>query len=645
MKQVYIHVNIMLIASLFTSYQILNAHELRTLKGTLVEHIHREDTGWCGWYWDPIYGWEWDCFTAEWWTQYSDWYYEGLYEERLARANRAYNCHAYAWTGARQSKSSSWGWINTPNDNTYWNDGSYIETTANQASYANYGDYYDHSVVLTGNTIGGEYEVTSKWGNFPVYRHKIWSDPYGEAGAGPEDTKYYKAATWSGQHNVNYDLRIPIGTKFIINPGATLKFYQGKKLQVEGAIIAEGTSGSRITFTRSGSSGTWYGIWHYNGSSGTIDHATIEHATKGVYANLAYNVTVKNSTIRHFSEQGIYALRTRLKAENNTILIPGGSSHGIYFSFPPSNGTNTIKNNDIYSQSYHNGIGIEVKDVNTDEMVEVSGNEIQRCQTGIKAYDLEETPYPEFFNNDIHRNTYGIRIGEDAEPEIHDNIIWYNTIGIYLDEWQPSQIKWNRFGKGGYPNDEGIRINNYALSSGNSFLNNQWNNFHDGDEEYDIRNFDSSLLKAENNYWEYRYNTGSIDASPEKSTENPDAGPRGGLGKKAAGPIDDQHSVAVLPDRFELMQNYPNPFNPTTTISYNLPKDSHVMLTIFDITGREITTLVGGNEVAGHKSVVWHGTYSNGNPVSSGLYFYRVKAYSLEDDSEYHQTRKTVLLR
>jgi len=90
----------------------------------------------------------------------------------------------------------------------------------------------------------------------------------------------------------------------------------------------------------------------------------------------------------------------------------------------------------------------------------------------------------------------------------------------------------------------------------------------------------------------------------------------------------------ALARQFCLEQNYPNPFNPSTTISYQLPTRSHVILKVFDILAREVTTLVNRVEEAGYRSVKFHAA-----GLSSGAYFYRLTADNLV------QTRKLLLLR
>ncbi len=79
-----------------------------------------------------------------------------------------------------------------------------------------------------------------------------------------------------------------------------------------------------------------------------------------------------------------------------------------------------------------------------------------------------------------------------------------------------------------------------------------------------------------------------------------------------------------MPHRFNLSQNYPNPFNPQTTIEYQLPKRTHVLLKVIDINGREILTLVNGEQPQGNYQI----KYESHN-LSSDTYLYR-----LETDSQ-----------
>jgi predicted outer membrane repeat protein len=95
----------------------------------------------------------------------------------------------------------------------------------------------------------------------------------------------------------------------------------------------------------------------------------------------------------------------------------------------------------------------------------------------------------------------------------------------------------------------------------------------------------------------------------------------------------------LLPDEFALHQNYPNPFNPITTLRYDLPENGHVNVTIYDMLGRQVKTLISKTQDAGYKSVIWNATNDYGKPVSAGIYLYQIQA------GEYISTKKMVLLK
>jgi hypothetical protein len=88
----------------------------------------------------------------------------------------------------------------------------------------------------------------------------------------------------------------------------------------------------------------------------------------------------------------------------------------------------------------------------------------------------------------------------------------------------------------------------------------------------------------------------------------------------------EEPSAFVSPDEYQLNQNYPNPFNPTTTISYNIPKANHVVLKVYDIQGKEITTLVNEQKSSGQHHISWDGKDNNSLNVTSGVYVYRLIA-------------------
>lgn len=95
----------------------------------------------------------------------------------------------------------------------------------------------------------------------------------------------------------------------------------------------------------------------------------------------------------------------------------------------------------------------------------------------------------------------------------------------------------------------------------------------------------------------------------------------------------------VVPKGFSLNQNYPNPFNPSTEITFSLPVKGNITLSVYNMLGQSVAILAQGMFQAGEHTAWWNGKSKNGQPVSSGMYFYR-----LQTDS-YSETKKMILLK
>ena len=96
-------------------------------------------------------------------------------------------------------------------------------------------------------------------------------------------------------------------------------------------------------------------------------------------------------------------------------------------------------------------------------------------------------------------------------------------------------------------------------------------------------------------------------------------------------PINSDYNIGII--------NFPNPFNPITTIKYNLPEDALVNIIIYDILGNIVKNLVYAKETTGYKSVQWNATNNQGEPVSAGVYLYKIQAGDFVD------TKKMILLK
>jgi hypothetical protein len=95
----------------------------------------------------------------------------------------------------------------------------------------------------------------------------------------------------------------------------------------------------------------------------------------------------------------------------------------------------------------------------------------------------------------------------------------------------------------------------------------------------------------------------------------------------------------LIPLVTSLEGNYPNPFNPETTISFGLHKDQDVEISVYNIKGEKVRTLVSGELEAGMHNITWYGKDDSGKKVASGVYFYKMKA------DKFVQTRKMILMK
>ena len=108
------------------------------------------------------------------------------------------------------------------------------------------------------------------------------------------------------------------------------------------------------------------------------------------------------------------------------------------------------------------------------------------------------------------------------------------------------------------------------------------------------------------------------------------------------GPIElymNTQTLTYIPNKFRLHQNFPNPFNPETIIRYNLPENIFVNISVYDLLGRKVKTLVNQAQVAGSQSVVWDANDDYGERVGAGIYLYQIQV------GAFVQTRKMVLLK
>jgi hypothetical protein len=107
------------------------------------------------------------------------------------------------------------------------------------------------------------------------------------------------------------------------------------------------------------------------------------------------------------------------------------------------------------------------------------------------------------------------------------------------------------------------------------------------------------------------------------------------LGREFPGGVgEDQPAAKSVPREYDLSQNFPNPFNPSTVIQYAIPVKSHVLLTVHNLLGQVVSTIVNGEQEAG-----FHEIKFDALNLASGVYLYRLEA------GKFVQTRKLTLIR
>ena len=97
--------------------------------------------------------------------------------------------------------------------------------------------------------------------------------------------------------------------------------------------------------------------------------------------------------------------------------------------------------------------------------------------------------------------------------------------------------------------------------------------------------------------------------------------------------------VPEIPLTYSISQNYPNPFNPLTSISYEIPKESFVIISVYNLLGQKVADLASNLHQAGYHNVIWNSMDMSGKPLSSGVYIYRIQA------DDFRAVKKMALLK
>ncbi len=376
---------------------------------------------------------------------------------------------------------------------------------------------------------------------------------------------------------------------------------------------------------------------------------------------LLNNITIHNNTVT--SLFSIFLYRCYNVEIDNLNVIDNISDGASGFSL---DGGNAIIKNSVFDNNDLNGSNQFVSNFycKVDDYLELencifSNSDIppvpdeenytvcifnqQDCYPDIKISNC-------LFANNYTPNGYSaVRVSNPGTIEINNCTFTNNTsevcpFGVFGNAVLRNNIFYNN------STDYNYQIVSYDLSNFESVLDIDYCNIEDGidgvglgsppyDPEFiwgdnNINSDPLFLLSGEHPYQITEFspciNTGTPDTTGLYLPEYDLAGnPRIYDGIIDMGPYENQNveiGINVVPDAITYLYNYPNPFNPTTTINYSIAQEGKTELVIYNIKGQRVKTLVSENQESGHYQVVWNGKDANNKQVSSGIYFYRLKA-------------------
>jgi len=312
---------------------------------------------------------------------------------------------------------------------------------------------------------------------------------------------------------------------------------------------------------------------------------------------------------------------------NNELIDLGtgnGSGGGIY-TYLAEEGSlishNTISNNlnGVTDTKYGGGISLASNDVPVYNNI-ITGNSASHGG-GIRLNHNNA----KIINNTIVNNTASVGAGGLAAPTglpiVMNSIVWGNHAGNGVQIGGNFYVRYSDV-EGGYTGEGNIDMDPFFADG----------NFNLSDTSYCVGNGKDSVNV--NRVWyispETDYN-GNV--RPHSVDEFVDMGAIESPYERVI--IDDISGLDLLiPHKFELLQNYPNPFNPVTAIGYQLSAISDVELSIYNLLGQNVVTLVSEKQKEGHHQVEW-----DASGFASGVYYYRIEA------GEFQDVKKMILLR
>ena len=435
-----------------------------------------------------------------------------------------------------------------------------------------------------------------------------------------EDIYFYKT---NSPYLVNNTVTINEGSTVQFEKGCTILFDNAQTFHVLGILILSGTSNDSIYLSSNTQNTYWGPIVSDNGT-------------------LVFSYNVISSVKKIISSNhGI------IKINNSKIKTIAGSDgdDGISIHY-----ADTLKILNSELEGAPTGGKIDGIDADGVSYSLISGNIIKNWpDDGIDIGTGSQNIY--IINNTISNNDCGISIGENSNVYVENNVIYDNAIGIQshngsISICNQNTLVGNHYSLQPYHGSDAntggtINIINSIMSSALYLdYNDQINSvvditycLSDTDILIGVGNIYSDPLFCSAEQFDYTLSQNSPCVGAGENGVNLGAF---GVGCETAIIETDKN---LVPIKFVLGQNFPNPFNLTTTLCYELPEDGIVNITIYDMMGRIVKTLVNGSHTAGYKTIQWYATNDSNELVPTGLYLYTIKIGRIME------TKKMVLLK
>jgi len=352
----------------------------------------------------------------------------------------------------------------------------------------------------------------------------------------------------------------------------------------------------------------------------------------GIYVHAGENITIRNNIIAGSQGYGLHIFDQPRSGRADTLILRNYLIEGNVIQ------DSRTRSGIILSKTDDNGY-VKIENITIRNNV-ISGNAL----AGIVLSSYNETRYENIRDIKIHKNIIfgnlenGVKIFPATDVTVYNNTFHQNDFAqVYIEGQLNVDIKNNIFSDGEGP----FRRSGTVELSRNLYHPELSTNIQDGNPVVG----DPAFMNSASDDFHLQQGSPAIDAGVDVGLPFTGTAPDIGAYEFNDTPtsIDD---MVINPDEFALHQNYPNPFNPETTIVYEVPEHaSHVTLTVYDIMGRKVRTLVSGNKNAGRYSTQWNGVDQSGEQVASGVYYYKLQAFSESDSPIFNVTKRMVLLR